>query len=370
MDIGLVAILDAPKPSGMGMHGVLLNGPSGLVTGGLRVNRPVSTSEYRDLIDGGHVLPVEGEIPGQLLGDEVAESGVLWVGSEFAERAEGLGLAAPVPPLQGSVPQKDGQFWFDFPSVLFETTQHWLKNGLRHLVARDGSGLDRLMLRVDATSDFTRAAVMHTSDDVDRDLRWFLRLDADAGIQTTAVAIKQRLESLVQAATQKDGLVIALVAHGRHGSYKVGLDIADTSGVEFCAFRAYFRDEADRLFNRHDRESMVRAGEIVTAFRSAEAIVETAFFSGLRPSVSGVPSAVLDGLRHRHILDSLRKVPIVDVRTASVTLPTQPATPDIEESMTPDEVERAETEVEALAREAQFELPRDLVHVASALASA
>jgi hypothetical protein len=77
-----------------------------------------------------------------------------------------------------------GRFWFDLPPAIFATTQH-LKNGLRLVVAEGDPELARLMVNVDATNEFTRAALLHTSDDVERDLRWFVRLDSDAGLDAT-----------------------------------------------------------------------------------------------------------------------------------------------------------------------------------------
>jgi hypothetical protein len=185
-----------------------------------------------------------------------------------------------------------------------------------------------------------------------------------------------RLDRLRDDAFHADGLVIALVAHFNQGSHDLGRLIASASGVEFCAFRDYFRVEANRLFHGEDRKSLVNAGEIVTDYRSPEAILKCAVLGSLRPSVSGVPSAVVsavvDGLRHRHILDALRKVPAVEVQLAAVTSPRQPTGSAIEESMPADEVERSntESEVNELADEAEFRLPRDRKQMTLALSKA
>lgn len=368
----LVAILDAPKSSGMGMHGVLLRGSAGLITAGLRANRQVSEREYDDLIEGGHVLPVEAELPFPLLGDRIQDAAVLWVGDDFSEHASDLHLDAPTQPRKGVVRTSCGRFWFDLPSAIFATTQHWLKNGLRLVVAEGYPDLARLMLNVDATNEFTRAALVHTSDDIERDLRWFVRLDSDAGLNSTPERMREHLDRLRDVAFHANGLVIALVAHFNRGSHDLGQLIASASGVEFCAFRDYFRVEANRLFHGEDRKSMVNAGEIVTDYRSPAAILECAVLGSLRPSVSGVPSAVVDGLRHRHILDALRKVPAVEVQLAAVTSPRQRTGSAIVESMPADEVERSntESEVDELAVEAEFRLPRDRKQMTLALSKA
>lgn len=365
----LVAILDAPKPSGMSMHGALLRDDSGLVTAGLRSNRRVSEEEYVELLDGGHILPVAGDLPLLLLGDELASAGVLWVGTDFAERAEHLGLAAPTEPRAGTVSHDQGRFWFDLPPALFATTQHWLKNALRRLLATEQSALARLMVNVDATSDYTRAALLHTSDDHQSDLRWFVRLDADAGLGTSSDLMRRRLESLLTSAAAGDGLLIALVAHANRGSHDIGAELAAASNAKFCAFRPYFTTEALRLFHDDDRASMVHAGEIVITYRSPEAIIETAVLESLRPSASGVQSAVLDGLRHRRILEALRKVPTVEVQTANVAGTPVVPTPEIEASMPQDEIESSGTEIEIndLAREAAYTLPRDQTRVTRTL---
>ena len=363
-----IAILDAPKPSGMGMHGALLRGPTGIVTAGLRSNRRVSEQEYTELLDGGHILPVVGDLPLQLLGGQLANTGVLWIGHDFAERADDLGFPAPTEPRVGTVSGDQGRFWFDLPPSLFATTQHWLKNALRRLLATDRSGLARLMLNVDATSEYTRAALLRTSDDRDRDLRWFVRLDTDAGLATNSELTRRHLESLLSSAAAGDGLLVALVAHANRGSHEIGSQIASASSAKFCAFRPYFSAEALRLFDNNDRASMVRAGEIVMTYRSPEAIIETAVLSTLRPSVSGVESAVVDGLRHRRILEALRRVPTVEVQTATVSGPVAP-TPAIEASMPQDEIERSDTEAEIneLASEATYTLPRDTTKVTQTL---
>jgi hypothetical protein len=369
MTYELVAILDAPKSSGMGMHGVLLRDPDGLVTSGLRSNRRVSQHEYAELLDGGHVLPVEGELPVRLLGSQIADAGILWVGDEFAERASELGLEAPIPPQEGTVSQAQGRFWSDLPPAIFATTQLWLKNGLRRLLATERSEFARLMLNVDATSEFTRAAVLHTSDDEERDLRWFVRLDNDAGLATDSDRMRLHLESLVTRATAADGMLIALVAHANRGSHKIGAEIASASSAKFCPFRPYFRSEALRLFNGDDRTAMVHAGEIVTTYRCPEAIIESAVLSTLRPSVSGVESAIVDGLRHKRILEALRKVPTVKVQTATISGTPVVPTSGIEPSMPQVEIERSdtETEIEDLARDARYTLPRDMEKVTRTL---
>lgn len=369
MTYELVAILDAPKSSGMGIHGALLRDAKGLLTSGLRSNRRVSQHEYAELLDGGHVLPVEGDLPLRLLGRQVADAGILWVGDDFAEHARDLGLEAPIPPRAGTATQDQGRFWFDLPSAIFATTQLWLKNGLRRLRAGGRSDLARLMLNVDATSEFTRAAVLHTSDDKERDLRWFVRLDNDAGLATNSDRMRLHLESLVTRASAADGVVIALVAHANRGSHKMGAEIALASSAKFCAFRPYFRSEALRLFDDDDRTAMVRAGEIVTTYRSPEAVIESAVLSTLRPSVSGVESAIIDGLRHKRILEALRKVPTVNVQTATITGTPVVPTSEIQPSMPQAEIELSdtETEIEDLAREASYTLPRDMEKVTRTL---
>jgi hypothetical protein len=227
------------------------------------------------------------------------------------------------------------------------------------------------MLRVDVTSDYTRAALIHTSEEPLRDLDWFVRLDSDAGLPTTAEGLETRVRELIRDAGASDGLVIALVAPAKWGSHDLGLDIAERSGVRFEAFRDYFRAEATRLFAAENRTAMVRAGEIVTDYRSPEAIIEGAVLERLRPSVGGVPSFVLDGLRHHHILEALRNVPTVTVELASIAAPEKSVSTGIEESMSEADIEHSQTEreVEALASEASFKLPRDRRRLDKALVS-
>lgn len=365
----VVAILDAPKRSGMGMHGILLNSVDGLKTAGLRSNRPVGQHEYADLLGDGHIIPADGELPLRLLGDRIEATGLLWVGEDFAERASEFGLPAPIPPLEGVVTTEHGHYWFDFPPTLFAAKQRWLKNALRSVATSEEHDLARLMLNVDATSDFTRAAILHTSDDQESDLRWFLRLDRDAGIRTNPKALRQQLQSLVTSANPAGGLMIALVAHANHGSHRIGTEIASASRAPFCAFRTYFRTEALRLFEGDDRTAMVHAGEIVTTYRCPEAIVETAILSTLSTSDSGAECAVIDGLRHKRILEALRKVPRADVRIAAVTDTPIAPTPEIKASMSQRDIERSETESEItqLCREAFYHLPQDRERVTQTL---
>jgi hypothetical protein len=372
MDIELVAILDAPKPSGMGMHGLILRDPSGFLTAGLHVNRRVNQREFDDLVAGGHVLLVSGEIPERLLGGLVGDAGALWVGDEFTNRVGGRDFQIPEQPRKGAMRSAAGMFWLDFPSAIFSTTQYWLKNALRRVVRSDDFELAKLMLNVDITSDYTRAALVSTSDDPARDLEWFLRLDSDSGLQIAVDDLETRLRDLTQTAHSPDGLVIALVAPARAGSHREGIDIAQANHVRFEAFRHYFEDEARRLFERHDREAMIGAGEIVTAFRSPEAILEGAVLERVRPSAGGVPSLVLDGLRHRHILEALRNVPSVKVELASITTIDASLPTGIEESMSEEAIERSPTEQEVgeLLKEADFRLPEDRVLVDRALSAA
>ena len=372
MDVELVAILDAPRPSGMGMHGLILRDPSGFVTAGLHVNRRVNQREFDDLVDGGHVLLVDGEIPERLLGGLVGDAGALWVGDEFTNRIGDRNFQIPEQPREGATRTAAGTFWLDFPSATFSTTQYWLKNALRRVVRSDDFELAKLMLNVDITSDYTRAALLSTSDDPERDLEWFLRLDSDAGLPVGFDDIETRLRDLTRTAHSRDGLVIALVAHARAGSHQMGMDIAQKNNVEFEAFRDYFETEARRLFERHDREAMISAGEIVTAFRSPEAILEGAVLERVRPSVGGVPSLVLDGLRHRHILDALRNVPSVEVQLASIAKIDTSLPTGIEESMSEEAIERSPTEQEVgeLLEGADFRLPEDRALVDRALSAA
>ena len=369
MSLELVAILDAPKSAGMGMHGVLLRDSRGLVTSGLRRNRRVSDREYAELVEGGHVLGVTGELPLPLLGNDPTGAVALWVGDQFTDEAERLGVPAPAPPVEGSVMAPSGRFWFDLPSAVYVTTQSWLKKGLRHVVADPLPELAHLMVAADATSDLTRAALLHISDDADRDLRWFLRLDKDAGLAASAVTLTRDLDALRQTASGANGRVIALVAHFSCGSHELGRELATSLGVEFSAFRDYFRQEALRLFDDDDRRALVSAGEIVTAYRSPDAIAEAAVLAALRPSAGGVLPAVVDGLRHHHILDSIRRA--VDVDIAAVTSPRRPGVTGLDESMPPAEIARSntESEVDSLASEATFRLPKDRRKVKLALAA-
>ena len=94
----------------------------------------------------------------------------------------------------------------------------------------------------------------------------------------------------------------------------------------------------------------------------------------VRPSVGGVPSLVLDGLRHRHILDALRNVPSpsVEVQLASIAKIDTSLPTGIEESMSEEAIERSPTEQEVgeLLEEADFRLPEDRVLVDRALSAA
>ena len=365
VNVELAALLDAPKPSAMGMRGVLLRDSSGLFTAGLRATRRVSDAEYEDLVEGGHVLPVEGDLPEPLLGADLTRAGALWVGEEFTGLASELTIGPPAEPRQGTMKAPGGRFWFDLPASLFATTQYWLKNALRLTVIDDDPRLTNLMLRVDSTSDFTRAALAYRSNDLARDIAWFVRLDTDSGLDTDATVVKARMDELIDGAQRPDGFVIALVAHAKHGSYDLGQKLAHDTGVKFEAFRDYFKTEAKRLFDGDNRTAMVDAGAIVTTFRSPDAIVESAVLRSLRPASTGVPASVIDGLRHSHILDALRRVPSIEVEVAEVTLPVQTLPSHIEESMTSADLAGnvTEREVDILVKSARYRLPQDEAEV-------
>jgi len=260
--------------------------------------RRISEMELSVLREGDHVLEVSGELPMALLGSQLHRAAALWVGHTFDKDTRNVGRLPPLAPREGLITTAEGVFWVDVSGAAFAPVQLWLRKALRAAIGGDPNGISALMVRVDADSEYTRAALFETSDRPADELAWFSRIERDNGHEVSEAELTKRFARLVEEAREPRVQALAVVAHAFRGSYAYATRLASDTGSNFLAFRDYFSYEAARLFGKPTRRTMVEAGRIIADERSPEAVIAGAVIEPMLATSNPTRAVVIDGFRH------------------------------------------------------------------------
>lgn len=196
----VIALLDKPRPLSFGRFAFVTQDAHGVLhIHGLR-NHPRSTltvEELDQLVASQSVLRLPegirvGDPNGKVAG---------WIGRDFQARLRRLD-APPVLDLPKNLARTPaGDVWFEGSERIYDRMEIWMKEAARDVfsdrpIARE---LAELMLGVLPGSDETRAAVWYTRpDDAEkaRHLRWYARLERDAGRPVEPAALEKRFLEL------------------------------------------------------------------------------------------------------------------------------------------------------------------------------
>ena len=197
MRLHVRALLDRPSSRSFVAVPFVAEGQDGTleIHGLERSRRPSLTEDsLQDLVEGGHVLAVDQNLTvGGRRGISLLAG---WIGDRFREES----AAAGAPPLGNFLPAErwraeGGEFWLDKTSELENILDRWLREAARISFSQRRAAVAERMVWVLPRRDETRAALWYTrptQEERERELAWWLRLEQDAGEDTTHENLAQR----------------------------------------------------------------------------------------------------------------------------------------------------------------------------------
>jgi hypothetical protein len=195
----VVGLLDRPSTESLGIVGLVVEREDGrFFTEGVvdSAERPIDAGEFTELLVAGDAQ----QVTGPEIEDASRKYAALWVGYEFAEKAERLNIR--LPPLPKSTQTKDshGNYWVAPTRHVWRVIDSWLVQAFRRSILEKNAELAALMAWALPEREETRAALWQNCTDKQREsnLIWWARLEQDHGHSSvTPKTLNARFTELV-----------------------------------------------------------------------------------------------------------------------------------------------------------------------------
>jgi hypothetical protein len=306
----VVATLEQPSSESMGMVGLIVSDHAGTLRTEGVLGSPAGriTSDQLDLlVESGHAQRVD-PIP---LGLSKRPGAALWLGRRFVDEAAALDLPIPPVPAQHSIRGADGEFWVAPAAHVWYVLDFWLLHAFRQIVETKDPKIARLMTWALPRREESQAARWLTADgslSKHREMEWALRVHTDnVEGRISLDALTQRFGSLIEKAeNSRKTQVVGLTAPAKGGDKEIAEIIADKKDVPNASFGAWLREEAGRLGHptAKRRDLQVLGHKIISDRGELAIFLEVLEAFHLRPA----QSFVIEGIRHRKVLESVRSL--------------------------------------------------------------
>jgi hypothetical protein len=357
----IVALLDKPSTHSMGAVPIVLRSESDtLIVSGMKGgHRPIAEEDLRELISSNQAMPAAGTVTSSREPNLLA----MWIGSDFASRAEMLQVSTSAIGPSDLFAVAAGRFWLGPPEEVYVRLVTWIEKAFRRVVASSNAELARLMIKVMPDHELTRAAVWFTTPKTARAelLQWYVRIDRDANRTANPADLARRYESLC-AHPPFSGVKVVLVSGKagtghREAAQRLTSQLTDLHRkAAMVSFGQYLRQ---RWIVQHGREASQRELQ-----QLGQELVTTTPFLFAREVVSQRPSSieflVVDGVRHHIIRDALQFMFDADKKLFAVKAPEQ----QVRQRLLLREGENADVVREIMNDPTELEIP-DLIRIAN-----
>lgn len=357
----IVALLDKPSTHSMGAVPIVLRSESGtLMVSGMKGGlRPIAEEDLRELVDSNQAMPAAGTVTSSPETNLLA----MWIGSDFASRAEMLQVStSPIGP-HDLFAATTGRFWLGPPEEVYVRLITWIEKAFRRVVASSNAELARLMIKVMPDHELTRAAVWFTTPKTARAelLEWYERIERDANRTADAAGLARRYQSLCTHPPFRDVKVVLVSGKAgtghREAAQRLTKQLTDLHRkAAMVSFGQYLRK---RWMVQYGREATQRELQ-----QLGQELVTTTPFLFAREVVSQQPSSVeflvVDGVRHHIIREALQFMFDADKKLFGVEAPEQ----QVRQRLLLREGKNADTVQEIMNDPTELEIP-DLIRIAN-----
>lgn len=299
-------LLDRPSSESLGMVGLVVEPEKGELysAGVIGSSRPLARDEFADLVKIGDAQAVDGPV----IDANQRNCAALWVGNDFAEKAERLAVQLPPLPKTSQILGDRGMYWVGPAQHIWRVIDSWIVRAFQRAIRDRSEELANLMAWALPERKETRAALWYTCDATKREsnLEWWVHLERSHGIRTTPKAlVLDYQKSIDELHSRKSFRVYGFGAWAKGGDNEIAKFVSDRLHTPRLSFGQFLRHKAElggmqptrRLLQQHGQEMIEKYGALEFCLEVLDSL----------PLDISIPNAqfVIDGIRHAAVLDSL-----------------------------------------------------------------
>jgi hypothetical protein len=304
-------LLDRPSRESLGMVGLVGERENGqLHTEGLVGSRQtIDRNEFAELLAAGDAQQVDGpEV------DDVDRTfAALWVGVDFAEKAERLNIRLPPLPKSSQTSDDNGTYWVATTRHIWRVIDSWLIQAFRRSVAEKDAELAALMAWAMPERVETRAALWYsfTEEQRESNLNWWARLERDHGRRgSTPKKLDHQYSELVsKVRSQQIHKVVGFCARAEGGDSEIADFLSNRLQSTRLSFGRWLKEKVKMEGRAPTRQLLQRVGQDMIDEHGALEFCLEVLDSKLPREISFPDSRfVIDGIRHAAVFEALSRL--------------------------------------------------------------